>query len=550
MFLEIIELFTRLSTGRRIIMRIIIADHGESLMDIASKQKIKIEDLVSLNPHLSNPFESISGLHVYLPQIQQMKANRKKSIPPIKNEWIPLASLEEMENKEYDVLIIGSGAGGGSVLWRLCQQWGDNGKKIGVVEAGDLLLPTHFYNIPTYTLPRFRTYFEQVSRQVEQTYFRELIAFGGRTLTWQLVTPRMPESETKDWPVHPEELRYYFSVAERVMKVTPFYQEGSYYTTVLLERLNQRGFPDAIPMPVAVDREPTKYGQIHSNAAFSSINLFAQALNWRPFDLAVNSRAVKIITENNRVAGVKVMSPDKRSYLIKAKKVVLSTSTFQNPRLLLASGIPGRAIGHYLTTHSLIGLTGYFNRGQFPEVLGALGILIPSSKYRPYEVMIGGPPEEYNAYQQFLTKTLQEELRVVGGAFGTVDSRFENRVELDPTKVDEYGVPVLRVHFSYSDRDQEVIRIMKNGLRQMFAAMEASRVEEEFGELIEAIHDAGTCRMGTDPETSVTDPYGQVHGITGLYVADNSVIPSSGTANPTLTTVALAIRTVDYMIRS
>ncbi len=84
----------------------------------------------------------------------------------------------------------------------------------------------------------------------------------------------------------------------------------------------------------------------------------------------------------------------------------------------------------------------------------------------------------------------------------------------------------------------------------MFTAMQATRVEKEFGELIEAIHDAGTCRMGTDPDTSVTNPYGQVHGITGLFVADNSGIPTSGTANPTLTTVALAIRTADYMMRN
>jgi choline dehydrogenase-like flavoprotein len=55
--------------------------------------------------------------------------------------------------------------------------------------------------------------------------------------------------------------------------------------------------------------------------------------------------------------------------------------------------------------------------------------------------------------------------------------------------------------------------------------------------------------MGVDPDTSATDPYGQIHGISGLYVADNSVIPTSGTANPTLTTVALSIRTADYLIR-
>ena len=60
-------------------------------------------------------------------------------------------------------------------------------------------------------------------------------------------------------------------------------------------------------------------------------------------------------------------------------------------------------------------------------------------------------------------------------------------------------------------------------------------------------HECGTCRMGLDPDTSVTDIFGQIHAISGLFVADNSVVRLSGPANPTLTTVALAIRTADYI---
>lgn len=535
-------------------MRFYIGNNGETLRSIVRMQNVKLDELISLNPHTADPDAIISSWPIILPPLP-VTAGQREPLPSsprqtdYRNEWIPLTPLEKMEQTEYDVLIVGSGAGGGAVLSRLCQQWGANEKKIGVVEAGDLLLPTHFYNIPTYTLPRFRAYFEKVSRPVQQTYFRELIAFGGRTLAWQLVAPRMPLSETVDWPVPASELEFYFSLAERAMKVTPFYQEGSYYTTILLNRLHDHAFPEAIPMPIAVDREPTIFGQLHSSPAFSSIAWFAEALNLRPYDLAVNSRAVQILTGQNKVSGVRVISPDKKSYDIKAKTVVLSTSTFESPRLLLASGIPGRAIGRYLTTHSLMGLTGYFDRQQFPEVLGALGILIPGKENRPYQVMIGGPPEEYNAYQQYLIKPLQEKLRVVAGAFGMVESRFENRVELDPFERDEYGVPVIRVLFSYSEKDHSVIRQMQQGVRQLFTAMQATTVEEEIGPLLEAIHDAGTCRMGIDPDTSVTDPYGEVHGVSGLYVADNSVIPSSGTANPTLTTVALSMRTADYIIK-
>ncbi|CAM4167140.1 GMC oxidoreductase [Paenibacillus alkaliterrae] len=530
-------------------MRIYIAKYGETLRNIAQRQNVALEELVPLNPQVASPDANLSGRQIKLPPPSASAGNR---ITDFKNEWIPLTPLTRMAQTDYDVLIVGSGAGGGAVLWRLCQQWGINGKKIGVVEAGDLLLPTHFYNIPTMSHPRAGRYFEKVSTPVDQTMFRELYAFGGRTLLWGLLAPRMPAFETADWPLPANELQFYYSIAERAMNVTPFYQKGSYFTSILLDRLHNYGFIDAIPFPVAVDQEATKYGQIHSNAAFSSIALFAEALNRRPFDLAVNSRAVEIITENKRVAGIRVMSADKKSHVLKAKTVVLAASTFQTPRLLLASGITGRAIGHYLTTHSLLGIAGYLDRKQFPEVLGNLGIVIPAREDRPFQLGIDGPPQGYNAYQQYQIEPLQEQLRIVPGAFGAVESQFENRVELDSAVRDEFGVPVIHVHFSYSKKDEEVIRQMKEGTLQLLSAVQAHPGEGgtfEVGPAVEAIHDSGTCRMGNDPDTSATDRYGQIHGISGLYVADNSVIPSSGTANPTLTTVALAIRTADYLIR-
>jgi choline dehydrogenase-like flavoprotein len=539
-------------------MRIYIANKGETLSDIARRYNTTLDVLIFLNPHVTGSDVSITGLPVKLPPFSKSTENLEQETSPpfqtdIRNEWIPLTPLEQMTENDYDVLIVGSGAGGGAVLWRLCQQWGGNGKKIGVVEAGDLLLPTHFYNIPTYTLPRFRSYLDKVSKRIPQINSKELIAFGGRTLVWQLLAPRMPVFETTGWPFPANELQFYYSIAERIMKVTPFYQEGSSFTTILLNRLHEQGYQDAFPMPIAVDREPTKYGQIHSNAAFSSIALFAEALNRCSFDLAINSRAVEIITEKKRVTGVKVMSADKRSYVLKAKTVVLSASTLQNPRLLLASGIPGRAIGHYLTPHSAVVQPRYLDRKQFPEVLGALGILIPSREDRPYQVSIGGPAVGYNAYQQYQIKPMQEQLEIATSTSGAVESRYDNRIELDTSVRDEYGVPVIRIHFSFSETDQAVIRLMQEGLRQIGSVLQAPPATEgNFGidrPIIEGNHVTGTCRMGIDPDTSATDPYGQIHGISGLYVADNSVIPSSGTANPTLTTVALAIRTADHLIR-
>jgi len=59
------------------------------------------------------------------------------------DSWIPLTPLEEMAGKEYDALIVGTEAGGGAAAWRLCDQWAGTGGRVGVLEAGGLLLPTH-----------------------------------------------------------------------------------------------------------------------------------------------------------------------------------------------------------------------------------------------------------------------------------------------------------------------------------------------------------------------------------------------------------------------
>jgi hypothetical protein len=67
-----------------------------------------------------------------------------------KNNWIPLKTIEEMSKTNYDVLIVGSGPGGGAALYRLCELWKNKGaKKIGVLEMGDKLFHSHALNILT-----------------------------------------------------------------------------------------------------------------------------------------------------------------------------------------------------------------------------------------------------------------------------------------------------------------------------------------------------------------------------------------------------------------
>ena len=84
-------------------------------------------------------------IHIPSPQTQVDEQLDVSTCPPVAapeylDDWVPLNSLDQMAQTEYDVIIVGTGAGGGAVLWRLCKEWGANGKRIGVVEAGDLFL--------------------------------------------------------------------------------------------------------------------------------------------------------------------------------------------------------------------------------------------------------------------------------------------------------------------------------------------------------------------------------------------------------------------------
>ena len=478
------------------------------------------------------------------------------------NSWIPLVSLEEMASKEYDVIVVGTGAGGGAALWRLCEQWRNTGKRVGVVERGGLVLPTHAYNLPTkdtamnlYNNPRIGI---RLGDSLPQFSGARLVqALGGRTLFWGSVCPRIPDFELAEWPVPIQEMQRYYSIAERVMNVSSLFGRYSSFTQILLDRLRANGYPEAVEQPNAYNIQPTQYGKIQSNVAFSSIIYLARAMALHPVDLAVNARAIQVLTDQNyKTRGIRVITPYNRVYDLQAKTVVLAASALETPRILLCSGIPGRAIGHYLTNHSILSGTGEINSAHFPEILGNIDILVPQTPHRPYQLQMTGPYPFY--FYQYLVKPRVNEWKGNNmNTLGKVESRYANRVFLDPIRRDANGIPEIQVQFSYSPKDWAVIEQSEVAFRRMasITGLELEKSGPESSDISLLLpgadsHESGTCRMGFDPNTSVTDPYCQVHGVPGLFISDNSVLPSMGAVNPTLSTVALAIRMADHIVRS
>lgn len=475
------------------------------------------------------------------------------------DHWIPLTTLEQMERTKYDVIIVGTGAGGGAVLWRLCDKWRKAGKRIAVIERGDLVLPTHAINLPTFDYERMVRFinnpkFKQpIDSNASSTgiklKFSQYLAFGGRTLHWGTGSPRFHPSDFRTWTFTYRELEPYYKIAEHVMGVNQRYGKGSPVQQTLIRHLHRMGFPDATDFPLAVDYSTRKNG-LHLSAVFSSINFFGYALNTSSFDLVVNARVVEVLTQKGTATGVKVLSPDHKFYVVHGRIVVLAASTLENPRILLQSGIQNDAIGRYLVTHSSVEIEAQLDIFDSADYPGNVAVLIPRRSHRPYQVGI----YQHHPYQ--LTPNVFHEiqsnrpqyLKIVMHGFGAVQPRHDNRVSLRPNDRDEYGIPKLSVQFTFGERDRKVIRKMVSTMQHQARGLGLQLLTQPcLRPPGSDSHESGTCRLGEHPDFSVTNQYGEIHQVSNLFVSDSSVLPYIGAANPTLTIVAVAIRTADYI---
>ncbi len=117
---------------------------------------------------------------------------------------------------------------------------------------------------------------------------------------------------------------------------------------------------------------------------------------------------------------------------------------------------------------------------------------------------------------------------------------------------DKWGLPVARLSGSVHAETTRTARYMYERAHDWLRASGAQRtwgVALDPG-LTGGQHQAGTCRMGTDPANSVTDTAGRVWGHDNLYIADGSVHPTNGGFNPVLTIMAMAFRTADGAARA
>jgi choline dehydrogenase-like flavoprotein len=301
------------------------------------------------------------------------------------------------------------------------------------------------------------------------------------------------------------------------------------------------------------------------------------------------------VDKQGRATGVsyidKITRTDKHA---SAKLVVLAASACETARILLnsKSGLfpNGLSNGSGLVGKYLMDTVGAGIGGQIPamEALpphnteGAAGIhmYMPWWLYkeqaagkmdfaRGYHVEFGGGrdmpgPGIFGGLERYTDgaygKRFKEAARRYYGSFVYFDGRGEmipnedSYCELDPDVNDQWGIPVLRFHWKFSDHETRQAAHMVKTFAGIIEAMggKPGRVETDGAKVIarggQIIHEVGTCRMGADEKTSVLNPWCQSWEIKNLFVTDGAPFVSNADKNPTLSILALAWRTTDYLL--
>jgi choline dehydrogenase-like flavoprotein len=259
--------------------------------------------------------------------------------------------------------------------------------------------------------------------------------------------------------------------------------------------------------------------------------------------------------------------------------VILCAQAQESVRILLNSATPDHstglanssgALGHYLTAHvrSAGGSGELPSEGDKPTLGGPVkpvGIYIPrfrNTKKGPasknflrgygYE---GEARVDFNwgapGFGEAYKKALREPRAIMDiTGFGEVLPRWENFVEIDPAVKDIYGIPVLKIHMADTANEAAMIKDIGESAGEMLEAAGAKNIHTYAKPSAPrwALHEAGIARMGSDAKTSVLNQFQQTHDIDNLFVMDASSFTSNPCQNPTLTIMALCVRSCDYVM--
>ncbi|MGH7669965.1 MAG: GMC family oxidoreductase [Gemmatimonadaceae bacterium] len=547
---------------------------------------------------------------------------------------------------QYDVCIVGSGAGGGMAAYMLTKA----GARVVLLEAGQLWDPVKngaMLKWP-YESPRrgastrdrpfgefdgciggWEIDGEPYTRAAgtDFSWWRARM-LGGRTNHWGRISLRFGPNDFRgktidglgdDWPIAYDDVAPYYDEVDKLIGVfgskegLPNAPDGLFMpppkmrcNEVLVKQAADRLRITCVPSRLSIitkplnNRAPCHYcGQCNRGCMtasnFSSTNvLFPPALATGRLTLIANAMAREVTVDaQGRATGVSYIDKHTRTdQHVRARIVVLAASALETARLLLNSkstrfpdglGNANGTVGKYITDTTGTDVGGFSPRmvDQVPhnhDGVGGAHIYMPwwldNRKLdfpRGYHIEVWGglsmPSYGFMGGMQDLPpgggygKSLKAEYRRYYGATVGFSGRGEmipnddTYCEIDPTVVDQYGIPVLRFHWKWSDHEYNQSKHMQETFRALIAEMggtvHAPMPDRAQGYGLATggtiIHELGGSRMGHDPRTSVVNAHCQAHDVENLFVADGGPFVSQADKNPTWTILALAMRTSDYI---
>jgi long-chain-alcohol oxidase len=516
-------------------------------------------------------------------------------LPPPVTGFTPLPTLpvERDTTLECDVVVVGSGAGGGVVAGLLAEA----GKSVVVLEKGENPTVERFTQVEGDMLNVFYLDAGLMMTQSGSLPILAGSALGGGTVINYTTSFPLPEATRAEWaqrsglgvftsPAFDAALR---RVSERVGVTTEF-SDPAPRDQILERGCRALGWHvDVIPRNVRRCQQGLEcgycgYGCRHGAKGSPAATYLADAAR-AGARLVVRCEADRVLTQRGRATGVvgRVRQRDGTfvSLTVRARAVVVACGSIYTPAVLARSGVSNPNVGRGLRLHPATAVAGIFPERVEPWT-GSIQTRYSdrfADQHEGYGVKFETAPMHFalpaSAFGWEGAARYKDDIAKLGH-LSIVGVLLRDR---DPGRVHVSRGGRPRVHYELSPFDIEHLRQGLRGAAQLLAAAGATELFsvqqpptrsrpggtgwlERFGDAMDArgygrcrmsfitFHQMASCAMGADPAASVVGETGESHDVKGLYVADASTFPASSGVNPMITIMAIADQVAGAMIQS